>query len=230
MKSIKRTNEEIHQEALKYKTRGEFCKFSPQAYQVARRRGILDKVCSHMPKHIGFAGKNNPRYKWTFEMLHNEALKYNTRGEFHKNSRTAYNTAYRRGILNKICSHMPICSRISKPESELFDFIKNIYPNIKKLVDKKVNIQNMPYVKWLEIDIYNEEYKKGIEFDGTFSHSTKGLKRGREKWSDEQINNYHEIKDTWFLTKGIKILHIKQEDWNIDKQACIEKCLVFLKN
>ena len=37
--------------------------------------------------------------------------------------------------------------------------------------------------------------------------------KGKKLWSDEDIRNYHEIKDAWFATKGIKILHIKEEEW-----------------
>jgi hypothetical protein len=37
-------------EALKYKTRLEFCKGSPGAYDSARKKGWLDIVCSHMVK------------------------------------------------------------------------------------------------------------------------------------------------------------------------------------
>ena len=44
--------------------------------------------------------------KWTDEMLRDEALKYETRGEFAKASRNAYYRAQRRGILDDICEHM----------------------------------------------------------------------------------------------------------------------------
>ena len=50
----------------------------------------------------------------------------------------------------------------------------------------------------------------------------------KKLWSDEDIRNYHEIKDSWFASNGIQILHIKEEDWIQDKEACIKKCLDFL--
>lgn len=46
------------------------------------------------------------RNTWTEEKLHTEALKYQTRVEFAKESRAAYSAANARGILDKICSHM----------------------------------------------------------------------------------------------------------------------------
>lgn len=45
---IKWTNEMVRREALKYKHRSEFMKFNSKAYHCARRRNILDDVCSHM--------------------------------------------------------------------------------------------------------------------------------------------------------------------------------------
>ena len=43
---------------------------------------------------------------WTFEMIHEEALKYKTRAEFEKKSYKAYQAAGRVGIVDEVCSHM----------------------------------------------------------------------------------------------------------------------------
>ena len=45
--------------------------------------------------------------KWTYEKLQEEALKYETKSEFQKNSQ-AYQYAYRKNLLNDICTHMKI--------------------------------------------------------------------------------------------------------------------------
>lgn len=42
------TKENIHREALKYKTRNDFRIQCPNAYNAARRKGILEEVCDHM--------------------------------------------------------------------------------------------------------------------------------------------------------------------------------------
>jgi len=57
------------------------------------------------------------KIKWTSERLQEEALKYTSRGEFQKNSKTAYNLAQRRGYLEQICKHMYIldCSKENNP-------------------------------------------------------------------------------------------------------------------
>lgn len=47
-------------------------------------------------------------------------------------------------------------------------------------------------------------------------------------WSDEDIRNYHQLKDDWFASKGIEILHIKEEDWNLNKESCIKTFIEFI--
>ena len=43
---------------------------------------------------------------WTKEKCNEEALKYNTRGEFKKNSTSAYNKSLSKKWINEICFHM----------------------------------------------------------------------------------------------------------------------------
>jgi len=52
----------------------------------------------------GSIGSN--KLKWTYEKCKNEALKYNTKSKFIKNSGSAYNSARKNKWLNKVCSHM----------------------------------------------------------------------------------------------------------------------------
>jgi hypothetical protein len=47
-----------------------------------------------------------PKVLWTKEKCRDEALKYQGRWEFQKNSRSAYNKAHSSGWLDEICSHM----------------------------------------------------------------------------------------------------------------------------
>ncbi len=280
VKNQKWTNEELALEALDYKTRGEFQKNSNSAYQTARKKGLMAQICAHMPKHVSMVGENNPAFKWTLEYLKKEAFKYNsrnefreknvnaysrakakkildqicshmepslteaysygelqeealkydTRMEFQKNSR-AYTVASKRGVLDQICSHMKMSCGSSRQEKELMKNIKIFYPNATGFRDLKVKIVGKSHIKGFYLDIYVPELRRAIEFDGTYYHSFKVMRasKGRSKWPDDDVRNYHDLKDTWFWTsKGIKILHIKEEDWNVDKQACIQRCLDFL--
>lgn len=94
------TYETIRDEALKYKTRGEFQNKSGRAYAVAIKNGWLDSFCKHMIE------AKHPNGYWTFDRTREEALKYNNKSDFSKNSNKAYNAAKRNGWLLDICAHM----------------------------------------------------------------------------------------------------------------------------
>jgi hypothetical protein len=53
---------------------------------------------------------------------------------------------------------------------------------------------------------------------------------GKQKWTDKELLDYDKLKDSTFEYYGIKILHVKEEDWKKDKQSCIDRCLEFLKS
>lgn len=87
----------------------------------------------------------------------------------------------------------PIGDSQSIKEKEVFEFIKSIY-------DDEI-IQS--YRDGIEIDIYLPELEIGFEFNGIWWHS--------EKYKPK---NYHIDKTNWFKRKGIKIIHIWEDDWN----------------
>ena len=211
-------NESIAAEALKYKTRKEFRSNSP-AYRAAEKRKILDQVCQHM---------SDTGNKWTVDSVRSVALNCKTRMEFQKIA-GAYDLAQRRGILDDVCKHMTPMTNTSSLEKSLFSTIKKEYPKAQKFVDRRVFIAGKPHIKGFDIDIYIPELRKGIEFDGTYYHSIAGLKRGRPHWPDDDLENYHEIKDTYFKSKGIEILHIGEKDWLMCPELQIKKCNDFLK-
>ena len=214
------SNEKLANEAGKHQTRGAFKKSTPSGYYTARKRKILNQICNHM---------EDPKTEaYTNEELQDESNKYFKRTEFQNKSKGAYLAAYRRGVLERICSHMDLSINISTLEKCLFDTIKAIYPTTKRLKDTRVAIKEKSHIKGFDLDILVPELNKAIEFDGKYWHSFEGLKRSRKHWPEEDIRNYHELKDCWFVSKGIKILHIKEEDWLKNKQDCIEKCLQFL--
>lgn len=212
--SIKWNLEKLNIEAKKYRTRAEFQILGNSAYQSAYRKNILDIICTHMPDDM--RKRPSVKKKWTKESLLLEALKYNSRSEFWEKNCSAYVTAAKLLVLEEVCGHM--VSRLSKPEQDLREEIKRVYPRARKIRDKN-----------FELDIYVEEIKKAVEFDGTYWHSLKGLKRSRPTWPEEMLKNYHTIKDNYFKEKGISVFHIKEKDWIKDKQSCINRCFEFLK-
>ena len=89
-----------HEVALRYKTRGEFRKYSSSVYVKALKKKWLDDICTHM------IFVKNPKGYWTKERCHEEALKYNTRGEFSIRSVSAYSKSSENNWLDDICVHM----------------------------------------------------------------------------------------------------------------------------
>ena len=217
--SKKWTEENIRKEANKYAAQNEFRSKSMGAYRSAIKMGIIEQIRSHMTLK---------KRSWTNEEIHNAAKEFSSRKEFEKGNHKAFNLAHKRGIIDKVCKHMKFSTRVSVMERELLNIIKTCFPEAKSISDHKVFIEGKPYIKRFEIDIFVRNKMKGIEFDGAYHHSFKGLKRGRKHWTDEDIRNYHQIKDDYFLSKGIKILHIKEQDWLNNKDKCIKKCLKFL--
>lgn len=101
-------------------------------------------------------------------------------------------------------SNLPICT-VCNPigdsqsikEKELFIFIKSLY--------KSEIIQS--YRDGLEIDIYLPELKIGFEFNGLYWHS-----------EEHKDKNYHINKTKHFKERGIRIIHIWEDDWDFKNE------------
>lgn len=208
-------------EALKYNTRSEFEAKNLGAYSAALKLGVIDEICTHMQYVC--------RPKYSNEEIVLEALKSSTRVEFKTKSSGAYQAAEERGLLNEVCRHMKASRGSSNPERELLAIVKKIYPSAKKIRDNKVKIEGKPHIHAFEIDIFIPELNKGIEFDGQWHHSAKFLEKyKKKKWPLEDSLNKHQIKDSWFLSKGIEILHVKGQDWLKNRENCLTTIANFL--
>ena len=98
---------------------------------------------------------------------------------------------------NPICT---ICNPIgdlkSIKEKELYIYVKDIYDG--ELIQS--------YRDGLEIDIYLPELKIGFEFNGLYWHSE--LKKPKD---------YHLNKTKYFKERGIRIIHIWEDDWTFNR-------------
>jgi len=92
---------------------------------------------------------------------------------------------------------VPLNANNSKSEQEIRDFIESL--NIQTKKDRKILDGN-------EIDIYIPEKKLAIEFNGIYWHS--------ELYKDKQ---YHLNKTKLCNEKGIKLIHVYEDDWNFKK-------------
>ena len=91
----------------------------------------------------------------------------------------------------------PIGDLKSIKEKELFQFIESIYNGDIK----------QSWRDGLEIDIYLPDIKIGFEFNGLYYHS--------DKFKDK---NYHLNKTKHFKERGIRIIHIWEDDWDFKRE------------
>lgn len=105
---------------------------------------------------------------------------------------------------NRTRSKIPICTIcnpigdcVSIKEKELYELIKNVYSG--EIVQS--------YRDELEIDIYLPELNLGFEFNGLYWHSEENKNR-----------NYHLNKTNHFKERGIRIIHIWEDDWSFKKE------------
>lgn len=125
---IKWTKENVIKEAKKYKNKEEFERKAGGAHHTAYDKGWAEEACSHMPTF------SEQITKWTPEKIAKEASKYNTRIDFSHYSPGAYGAAKKKGIIDKVCSHM---ERLSKRLEELI-----LHPKIEKIIQDNSFVKN----------------------------------------------------------------------------------------
>ena len=103
----------------------------------------------------------------------------------------------------------PIGDNSSIKEKELYKFVYNNYKG--SIVES--------YRDGLEIDIYLPELKVGFEFNGLYYHSN--------KFKDKY---YHINKTKYFQDKGIRIIHIWEDDWDYKTDVIKSQILNWVGN
>jgi len=126
------TKDLCHNEALKYKIRWDFQKFSRNGYTAAKNHEWLDSICSHMESQ-----KRASDY-WTKEKCINEAKKYKSRNEFRKKATYPYKVTSINGWTEEVCSHIPtiIYEKWEKPNAD-----KAVWERAQEI-----------YVSWIELE------------------------------------------------------------------------------
>lgn len=156
-----------------------------------------------------------------FENIHNNKYDYSKVDYEDTNTDVRINCKNHGGFYQTPHAHLsgqgcPKCAMvgISKPEIELADFIKSL--NYKILTSKR-NIINP-----LELDIYIPELNKAVEFNGNWWHYNHSNPNCKPK-------GYHAQKSNLCRKKGIKLLHIREDLWNRDKEKMKQIILKFLE-
>jgi hypothetical protein len=173
------SDDELRDEALKYNSKNEFAKGSPSASGRALSRGkeFYDSITSHMEKL--------KRDKWTDDELRQEALKYNTKAEFAKNSPSASQIANRRGkeFWDEVTSHMTPIIHMWTDDELRQEALK--YNTKSEFRDKSPNAHQVAM-------------NRGKEFwDDVTSH----MEILNRKWTDDDLrkeaSKYETLADFW---------------------------------
>ena len=103
------------------------------------------------------------------------------------------------------------CSKISKPEIELRDFVRLHYPDTLDKPARKLLLS-----KRLELDIWVPSLRRAIEFDG-------------ERWHQRPETVERDLrKDAECLQVGIRLLRVKYKDYVKNTEAVRQRVLEFL--
>jgi hypothetical protein len=113
---------------------------------------------------------------------------------------------------NLYSGHVPICPQCfprikSIGQKEVADFIRSLGFNV--IVDDRAILNG------LEVDLYVPEKNVGIEFNGVFWHS---------EISGNKDRKYHVGKTEECRNRGVKLLHIFDQEWN-EKKSIIQSIL-----
>jgi very-short-patch-repair endonuclease len=220
-KRVKISEEEIRNRAKECSSKMEFSDKYPSDYNAARTRPDFEDICAHMKKL---------RRYWPKDVIIEKAKLCGSRSQFEQKFPSAYRAAIRLGILEEVCRDMPILVGSSRAEIDIFKAIKAVYKTARKMRHYGIKIKNRPYIQRFEIDIFVPELNRGIEYDGDYYHSFERMRGDpcKKNWPNGALRQYDKIKDGYFLTKGIRILHIKEKHWNRNKEACLKKIFDFL--
>jgi hypothetical protein len=104
-------------------------------------------------------------------------------------------------IKANLCHLFPL-QKISKPESEILEYLQELLPNT--LIEQS----NRKILSGKELDLYIPSRNLAIEFDGIYWHS---VNAGKDK-------NYHLEKTLECEKQGIQLLHIFESEWYNKKE------------
>jgi hypothetical protein len=140
---------------------------------------------------------------WVETMLN----KFSTK-ELAKKCNISYST-----LCRYIRNHDIDLNNYSYLEQECKSFIETIYKN--PIIQKDTSV-----LEGKEIDIYLPDIKLGIELNGLYWH---GENKGKHK-------TYHLEKSKLALSKGIRLIHIFEDEWNCKQDVVKNRLRVILND
>jgi predicted GIY-YIG superfamily endonuclease len=156
------TKDSCKEEALKYKNKRDFRKYSYSAYSASIRNKWYEFICLHMNNliHVNY---------WTKEKCAEESLKYKSKTEFKEKSPSAYTISCSNKWIDDICSHMiNIGNRYNKC-IYVYEFSdKSVYIGLTYNIDDRKyrhkNDKNSSVYKYIEKTNLNPIFKQITDY------------------------------------------------------------------
>ena len=154
------------------------------------RYGVENPIISDQVRSNTIIGKDPNYIKYLGENI--SLFKCDNGHEFGINIDNYHGRSKQNLPLRTIC--YPISNSRSIKEDGLLKFISLVYSG--EIIQS--------YRDGLEIDIYLPELKIGFEFNGLYWHS-----------AEYKEKNYHLKKTNFFRERGIRVIHIWEDDWSL---------------
>lgn len=106
------------------------------------------------------------------------------------------------------CGCPQCANKLSNGEDELFEFIKSLCTNVTQRERSIIS----PY----ELDIFLPSKQIAIEYNGLAWHS--------EKFKGNEAKTYHLMKTSLCADKGIRLIHIFEDEW-LNKKEIVKSML-----
>lgn len=107
--------------------------------------------------------------------------------------------------------------KYSTGEGQVYRFLKRIIPSEKIIQSERTVLPNRS-----EIDIYLPERKLGIEYDGLVYHTVEHFLGDKHRnWSEAKAKGRNEWKTNECEKRGIRLIHIFEDEW-IEHQDIVE--------
>lgn len=161
----------------------------------------------HSKESLNKRGKNSHKKSMdSKEILYNVKIisELNNLVQFECKKCNSIYSQYHTSYFNCIKCNPPTKSKL---QLEVFNFIKDDLKNDKSLMDHRKTFNGN-----MEIDIFIPDKSIGIEFDGLYYHS---------ETSGEKPKSYHLWKTNECKSKGIRLIHIFEDEW-INKRPIVE--------
>ena len=215
--------ENCYDEALKYKSRGEFAKGCQSAYNRANRNGWLDDYT--------WFSESASKKKWNYETCFEEAKKYTTKSKFHDGNNSAYSVACRNkwlkdytwfedGNQKRIKWTYKSCYQEAKKYKSRGEFAKENQTAYSKAKENKW-LDDYTWLSYRKEHTYEEVYEVARKYE----YKVDFMKNNRREYDAARSHGWYDDFD-WFLD-GIKRTGERHRKWNYE--TCYNEALKYEK-